>query len=319
MPTQAIPTYTGNQNQPNPANQNANYYTQNGVRYDLNNPNATALSQDARGPMGIEGAALADPNSTASNNMYYGGSAGAANQQMEDRRTAGVHAYDRAAPQWDSSQYNQSRGMAAGLGGQLQGLAAGDPNSLAQQQLHRGYAASNAALTGQAAGTRGGPLATSLARRTAGNQQSLNGQQESVASKELMAQQQMAAYGQLASLGAGMRGTDQSVAFGQTDAEMRNRAANDAEQARQESMRSTIGQLGMTGAQNRQTAQSNWNGLMTGEDLKSTAINQQNGQQMTSTILGATQGGLAAAAKLGESTSDTTPTPKKKDPFAWSS
>ena len=277
-----------------------NYYQHNGVRYDLTDPANNGSELDSRGPAGIEGLALADGNSDASNSLYFGGSAGAANQQMANQRTAGVHASDRTAPVWDQSQSAQSRGMATGLGNQLQGLAAGDPNSLAQQQLHRGYAASNAALTAQAAGTRGGPLAASLARRTAGNQQSLNGQQESVASKELMAQQQMAAYGQMASLGAGLRGADQANAFGQANNELANRAANDAEQARREGLRMSIGGLGMQGTQNRQTDLNNWNAKMAGANIQNQVMADKAATQQTSTVLGAVQGGLSATGSLAD-------------------
>lgn len=262
----------------------SNFWYQ-GVRYNEADPNS---------PGGVwrQTAALSDPNSDSSNALYYGGSRGAAESDASRARQMGQGAYERGQNWVDMTPANQSRGLlgsqgggvtkvrdprfgalgarlttdargamtgrGSGLIGQLNALAAGDPNSQAQQQLQRGYDAANANLRSVAASTRGGPIASALAARTAQNQIAGNAGNMAVQSDLLMQQERMGAFGNLSALGGTLRQQDLEAAFANADLLAEQRRRNDAMQAEYERQRQEVARMGMQGEMNRQDSRARW-------------------------------------------------------------
>lgn len=165
--------------------------------------------------------ALSDPNSAVSSWSYYGGSPGAAAQEYQDEKTGAIGFTKRAGeranfddPYGRGSRANGGiganflftpQGRQAQLVADLQRAAAGDANSIAQQQLRSGYETTNAATMGRVASTRGGGLASALASRSANQSIAAGAMNRANASEALMARERMDAQNRLASLTSQMR------------------------------------------------------------------------------------------------------------------
>lgn len=291
-----------------------NYYWRDGTRRDLR-------WGDPSDGMNVEGIALTDPNSDASNSLYYGGMANAARDEMTALRDQGRSAYFRDPPILDGALAAQSRAFWNGLAARNGLSATGDPNSVAQQQLARGYNDANRAILSTAASADGGPATQALANRTAQNAIARNSQLQAIDSQQQMAREQMSSYGQLAGLGGAMRSADQDAAFATASNQMRQRGLNDAELARREAMRQQVGTLGLQGQQSRQDNRTNWLGQYYGQSTLNDAANQRNQERTENAVMGAATGAFQAAGRATEKSPKSglaAATPKRNDEFAWS-
>lgn len=273
-------------------------YWLHGARMDQGSSSTTDGYGNYGGSVWSPAQALSDPNSDASNALYYGGSAGAASSDINRAQALGAAAQSRVGPQVDTTQSDQSRAMLTGLGGQLSSLAAGNPNSVAQQQLAQGYGAANANAQSMAASARGGPIAAALAQRGAQHQIADNAQNQAAGANTLMNQEQMGAYGQLGALGGAMGSNDASQAFGQANLDAQQRARNDAMQANYESQAQQTAGQAMVGQQNRMGARQNWLGVDYGQANAQAAMTHAADAANVNTALGVSSSGTAAAGRI---------------------
>lgn len=196
--------------------------------------------------------ALSDPTSDLSNLSYYGGSRGYSNDEYA--RQSGM-AYDfnrRGAIQADLGQANASAGYQTELANNLQRAAAGDPNSVAQQQLASSYGAAGQSALSAGNSARGGLAARANALRTAGNAGAATAGSRDIASIGLMARERQAALGQLSGLSSAMRSGAQGEAFGQAGLAQQSRAVNSAAEFAARNRGLHAAQQGLAGEMNRQ-------------------------------------------------------------------
>jgi len=261
--------------------------------------------------------ALTDANGDLSNQNYYGGTAGAAEQQILRAATLGQAAYQRPGVTIDTGNADATRAQGMGLAGDLQRSMAGDPNSVAQRQLQAGYGNANALAMGQAASARGGLASQALAQRAATDQVSDSRQRQAIDSQALMTQEQLGARGQYSGLAGSMHSGDLSHAFGQADLDAQQRALNDAARQRYEQQQEQTAAMGMAGHQARQSARVGaWqaaNGLANSAEQR--RIAQQDAAYRTA--LGAASSGASAGGALLNGMGKSDEDRPKKDDFAW--
>lgn len=145
----------------------------------------------------------------------------------------------RNNPTYDTTNQNQDRNNQNNLIQQLQGLASGDPNSAAQQQLRGAYQASQAQQNALALSGREGTAGSRGMQATMNNAASAQGQ--AVDSHMLMLQEQAAAQAALAQVYAAQQNGDIADANNAAQTNIRNSAANDA-------MSQFYGQFGVNGS-----------------------------------------------------------------------
>lgn len=181
------------------------YQTQNGTAtwVDAQGNQHKGGSGSEGGGLGDRNAAFEDPNSSVSNHMYYGGSRGAADDDITRYRDLAAAFENRRGTQTNYAQANadraqgenaralsmQGRGNQADVTGMYRRAANGAGTSVAQEQFAQALDQSRRQQSSMAASARGGGLARSAAMSGAMNNASDMGQNAAGASATLRAQE----------------------------------------------------------------------------------------------------------------------------------
>lgn len=301
-----------------------NTYRWRGQTLDLRE---TLAPPGTEGPLAAESLALNDPYSAASSHLYYGGDRDAAEAERTAQMEAALRAQGRGIG-IDTRQTGASSADALRFGNELAARAAGRDYvgygdrrralgpTLAQQDLARGFAQSDALARSGAAGARGGFAARAAATRAAHGLMAGNAQQQAVASSRLANAERMQAIEALARHGSALRDAEQGLAFGRAGLDAKARAINDAETARREAMGMDVAKLGMQGELARQQERTDFLRQLYGQQARGEQARVAAETRDVNTALGGASAAVSAAGQISQRYGgDTATTPPKKKPY----
>lgn len=254
---------------------------------------------------------MLDPNSPLSNSLYWGGSQGAAQADVDRYRGMGDQYANRGLMQANFGNADQSRGLGLqSRGSQADAMqmyrnaALGNGPTAAGSQFQSGLDQSIAAQQAMAGSARGG--ATAMAAAQMRGQQAAGAQlaQSTAQAASLRAQEQQAAMAGYGNLGTvmragdlGLQGQDANQALGQGELGLKSQALNDQNRLAAEQMAFSTRAQQVAAAQEKQRAFNAQQGIAIGQYAGGNATRQLNQNNDAATI-GAIGGGVAGAAAI---------------------